>query len=422
MNAIAARNGLGIAALLFGLVGTAFGQPAGQNEPGKELSLRDPIQLTSRDRFVKAGEAYFSPDGRWIIFQAVPVPSPGKEPSPFYSMYVAKLKRPENSKGVLGPIMGIEPPILVSPEGSANTCGWFHPTQFGRVIFGSTMVAPTAPDKPGFQVGSNKYVWSFPPEMEIVKRTIEPVFEEEFERRSAVALKNGLAIDRAKDLDVSIEPVFSRLGYDAECSYSSDGRYLLHANVDPKKGETKPDADIWAFDTTTNSQIPLIEAKGYDGGPFFSPDGKWICYRSDRRGDDKLQIFVAKLKFENDALVGVEREFQLTDDENVNWAPYWHPSGRFLVFGSSAVGHSNYEVFSIRVDEAALERGEKPAAAERVTFTAGADVLPAFSADGAWMMWTSQRGPLMTGEQKPSSQLWISRWVGDSAPATDSHE
>jgi hypothetical protein len=192
--------------------------------------------------------------------------------------------------------------------------------------------------------------------------------------------------------------------------------------VDPKKGETKPDADIWAFDTTTNSQIPLIEAKGYDGGPFFSPDGKWICYRSDRRGDDKLQIFVAKLKFENDAMVGVEREFQLTDDENVNWAPYWHPSGRFLVFGSSAVGHSNYEVFSIRVDEAALERGEKPAAAERVTFTPGADVLPAFSADGAWMMWTSQRGPLMTGEQKPSSQLWISRWIGDSAPATDSHE
>src|SRR3569832_1981114 len=38
------------------------------------------VQLTTRDQFVKAGESYFSPDGNWIIFQAVPVPPPGREP------------------------------------------------------------------------------------------------------------------------------------------------------------------------------------------------------------------------------------------------------------------------------------------------------------------------------------------------------
>src|SRR5437870_3455502 len=44
------------------------------------------VQLTTRDRFVKAGEAYFSPDAKWIIFQAIPVPEAGKEAEPFYSM------------------------------------------------------------------------------------------------------------------------------------------------------------------------------------------------------------------------------------------------------------------------------------------------------------------------------------------------
>lgn len=398
------------------LASVALAQPA-TPDAAKETRLRDAVQLTSRDRFVKAGEAYFSPDGRWIIFQAVPVPPAGKEPSPFYSMYVARLRRVENSKGVLGPINGIETPILVSPEGSANTCGWFHPVEFGRVIFGSTVTPPSAEEKPGFQVGTNRYIWSFPPEMEIVKRTIPAVFDEEFERRAAVAAKNGLAVDRVKDLDTSLQPVFERPGYDAECSYSPDGRYVLHANVDPSKKTEKADADIWAFDTQTNAQIPLITAQGYDGGPFFSPDGTWICYRSDRRGDDKLQIFVAKLAFENGELVGVDKEYQLTDDDNVNWAPYWHPSGNFLVFGSSAVGHSNYEVFSIAVDRAALERGEKPAAPERVSVSPGADVLPAFTADGQWMMWTSQRGPAIPGESRPSSQLWAARWV-ESVPET----
>ena len=36
----------------------------------------------------------------------------------------------------------------------------------------------------------------------------------------------------------------------------------------------------------------ITQAKGYDGGPFFSPDGKRIIYRSDRKGNDLLQVYV----------------------------------------------------------------------------------------------------------------------------------
>ena len=35
-----------------------------------------------------------------------------------------------------------------------------------------------------------------------------------------------------------------------------------------------------------------MAADGYDGGPFFSPDEKMICYRSDRQLNDLLQIYV----------------------------------------------------------------------------------------------------------------------------------
>jgi hypothetical protein len=49
----------------------------------------------------------------------------------------------------------------------------------------------------------------------------------------------------------------------------------------------------------------------------------------------------------------------------------------------------------------------------RVTFAGGADVLPVFSRDGRWMMWTAQRGEMIVGETRPSSQLWMARWNAD---------
>jgi hypothetical protein len=379
----------------------------------QETHLRDAMQLTTRDRFLKAGEAYFSPDGRWVIFQAVVAPPKGAAPDPAagYSMYVARLERESLGDGKWGAVRGLGTPVKVSPEGSINTCGWFHPTIPGRAIFGSTLTAPTPSEKPGFQVGTNRYVWAFPDEMEVVETWVSPVFEEDFARRQENARRNNFAVDRAPTLDTTPKPIFARPGYDAECSYSPDARFVLYAHVEPAAEGAKPDADIWVYDTQTKTQTPVVKAPGYDGGPFFSPDAKWICYRSDRKGDDKLQLFVAELKYENGAIAGIEKEYQLTSGEDVNWCPFWHPSGKFMVYATSAVGHANYEVFSIGVDTEALKRGEKPMAPERVTHAPGADVLPVFSADGKLMMWTSQRGPKIDGEQKPSSQLWIAEWI-----------
>jgi hypothetical protein len=389
-----------IPGVLLGMIATmgCRAQPAAQPLDWRTLEaplLTRHVQLTSRGDFVRAGEQYFSRDGRWIIFQAVPVPGPGKEPDPFYSMYVAKLKRDGE-----GHITGIEKPILVSPPGSANTCGWFHPTEAGRILYGSTLVRPKEDQKSGFQVRDRKYVWMFPDEMEIVTQIVPAIY---------LDLNPGPAAPAWTKEAVEAGRVFERPRYDAECSYSADGRFILYANVREQKTAERPDADIWVYDTVTKEQHPLVVADGYDGGPFFSPDGKLICYRSDRSLDDLLQIFVATLKFDGRGVpVGIEKEYQLTANGQVNWAPYWHPSGEVLVFGNSGPDHQNYEVLAVEVD---LTKEAAKARTRRVTHASGADILPVFSSDGRFMMWCSQRGPKVEGEGRPSSQVWVAECV-----------
>lgn len=377
------------------------GQPVAKQEAvawkGAEAPLlRNSVQLTTRDRFVKAGENYFSPDGKWVIFQAVPVPDKGQEAQPFYAMYVAKLTWAD------GKITGTEEPLSISPPGSANTCGWFHPTEKTRVLYGSTLGPPGETQPSGFQVGTRNYRWQFPREMEVVSQTVRPM-----------AKDYGLKPGSDCGTDFLATPVFSRDGYDAECSYSGDGRYILYTHVDdPPMVDSKPgkaDGDLWIFDTKTKKHVHIVQAPGYDGGPFFSPDSKRICYRSDRAGNDLLQVYTADVTFDKDGTpTGIANERNLTHNEHVNWAPYWHPSGKFLVYGTSEVGHQNYEVFAIEVSP---EPGTD-AKRRRVTFAPGADVLPVFSNDGKWMLWTSQRGPKVEGEERPSSQLWVAEWAG----------
>jgi hypothetical protein len=128
-----------------------------------------------------------------------------------------------------------------------------------------------------------------------------------------------------------------------------------------------------------------------------------------------LQLFVADLKFDSQGSgnipVGIEREYQVTNNEHVNWAPYWHPSGQFLIYGTSEMGHTNYEVFAVEVPQSgAAARPVGALSHRRITYANGADVLPVFSDDGNYMMWTAQRGPMVESETKPSSQVWVARF------------
>ena len=340
--------------------------------------LENHVQLTSPERFRKAGESYFSPDGKQIIFQAIERKQDPALEEAFYQMYVADLTFED------GRVTGTDNLKRLSPEGSANTCGWFHPTEPGVVIFGSTLVAPRDPGRTGYQRDSSRYVWQFPREMDIV--------------RCELALADGTA--------ASLERVVADPdAYLAECVIRGDGRYLVYC--EHKVAEGKSGGDLLVMDLATGAKVSLAGEVGYDGGPFWSPDGERICYRSDRRGDDLLQVFVAELAFDDAGdITGVAREFQITDNVHVNWAPFWHPSGRYLVYTSSEIAHENYEVFVVDADPGTSSRPAKYGTRRRrITHADKFDGLPVFNADGSRMMWTSQRSA------DRSSQVWIADFV-----------
>jgi len=391
---------------------------------GEKNILADHVQLTTPQMFLKAGESYFDHQSppQWIIFQAIPRPAGDAPPDPNYSMYVAKLLRDKHQL-----ISGIDQPILISAPGSSNTCGWFHPVDPGRVIFGSTITPPVATDTPGYSRDKQRYSWQFPPEMEVVTTSIAAIATANTPadklKLHAQEMAKRLG-DKSSLLAAPPIPLFSRPGYDAECSYSSDGRFILYTHVDP----TNNDPNLWIFDTKTSKHTPLVTTRGYDGGPFFSPDNKLICYRSDRKGNNVLQLFVAELAFGDDGdgsiPIGIAREVQLTAEtpgkpdaeQSVSWCPYFHPSGNLLVYATSEVGHGNYEVFALEVN---LDKPSPALAKHRITTASGFDGLPAFSADGQTMMWTSQRGPKLPAEQRRSSQIWIANWKAtDLFPAS----
>jgi TolB protein len=352
----------------------AAATPAAPAGPTAEPGVSAARQLTFPDRFIKAGEAYFSPDMKRIVFQAIEVPPGEDDPAEFYAMFVCDVVRDG-----AGDIVGVDNIRRVSPKGSANTCGWFHPTDPNRLLFASTVGAPTAENAPGYQRGTSRYRWAFPPETRIVEVDLRTV------DGSAASLKPLEGDGKA---------------YMAEASWSPDGRFILFCSLE------SGDGDLYIRDTKTGARRAIVTAGGYDGGPFFSPDGKRICYRSDRNRDNLLQVFVADLVFDRDgSITGIENETQLTSNEHVNWCPFFRPDGKTLVYASSEIGHRNYEVFEIALPE-------RPGAApvrRRVTEADGADVLPVFCPDGKWLLWTGQR------HEGRSSQLYIGRYRDQGA-------
>ncbi|MGB7158602.1 MAG: hypothetical protein WBD40_11085 [Tepidisphaeraceae bacterium] len=332
--------------LLMFLLATPLASAQATQPSEREASLSDIVQLTNG--FARAGEAYFSPDAKWVIFQA------SVERDAHYQMYLAELRWAGDAIGGMGR------PVQISPVNSRNTCGYFSPDG-KQLIFGST-AGKEKPDEVtgGYQREGRSYVWSFPMGMEIL-----------------VAGDWPRTLPDSPVLKLDMRPLTNNDVYDAECAFSPDGKWICFT-----RGAGK-DADIYVMRADGSGAVKVVAESGYDGGPFFSPDGRRLVYRSDRKGNDLLQIFVADLAFDEAGnITGMKQERQLTNDGNVNWGPYWHPEGKRIVYATSAHGHQNYELYLMRDD------GSQPT---RITYKDGADVLPTFSADGKWLMWTSKR-------------------------------
>lgn len=344
-------------------------------EEREAMVLPQVTQLTFGFQFEKAGEAYFSPDMRWVVFQAAPK---GEQN---YQMYVAPL-----TAGV-HPTLGTA--VRVTPANSRNTCGYFSPD--GKdLIFASTAGKEDPEEKAsGYQRAGSRYRWAFSKGMEIYR---VPDFQ------AAIRLSGGGGVDLAQRQ----YRITDNSAYDAECTYSPDGKWIVFCSDRPSMGESMPvttmpaaaPKQLWAMHPDGTGLVQLTRTAGYNGGPFFSPDGKRLLYRSDRAGDDLLQVYTAEVMYNAAGdIVGLRGERAITSDGNVNWGPAWTPDGKRVVYATSKVSHANYEIFGRRVD------GSHEV---RITYASGPDVLPIVSPDGKWLMWASRRG------EDKTTQIYIS--------------
>lgn len=316
-------------------------------------TLTDIVTLTGG--FERAGEAYFSPDMQWIIFQAI---NPGETR---YQMFLARVIWVDNGMPRIGA------PVRISPANSSNTCGYFSPDGVS-LIFASTagkekQLVPSG----GYSRAGGGYTWHFDPGMEI--------FRADGWEFPMGALKGDFA-------NLARYAITHNDVYDAECAYSPDGKQIIFTST--RTG----DPELFIMDADGKNVRQLTHNPGYDGGAFFSPDGKSIVWRTDRKQKDLLQIHVADLTPD-----GLANEKALTDDQNVNWAPYWHPDGRHILYTTSLHGHQNYEIYLMRRD------GTRKT---RITHSEGFDGLPVVSPDGKYLLWSSKR----TG----STQVTIARF------------
>ncbi len=301
--------------------------------PAAEAAIISNVrQLTTQDMgIVKGGEAYFSPDMKTVIFQAWP------KGQTEYQMYTIRL----NDDGTSVP----DSIKMVSPGGGACTCGFFKPDGTG-ILYGSTYLNPDMPNpySAGYKREEGRYKWDMPGGMDIMTANLD-----------------GSNPRQLTDIQ----------GYDAECAYSPCGKFIVFSS------DRGGNPDIYIMDADGSNVRQVTKAAGYDGGPFFSPDGKRVILRGDRHENNYLQLFVINADGTG--------ERQLTaHGPVVNWAPFWHPNGKSIVWATSVHGHRNYEVYLMNI-----ETGKT----RRVTHSKRFDGLPVFSPDGKYLMWTSQRGP-----------------------------
>ena len=312
----------------------------------------------------KSGEGYFSADGSKMILQSERHPN-----NPFYQMYILDLKSGKADR--------------LSPGQGKTTCGWIHPN-LKKAMWSSTHLDPEWEKKQKEEIETRKnpvkgkYSWSYDEQFDIFESTLDG--------------KN-------------VKRLTKELGYDAEGSYSPDGQWIAFASnrtgySTPLNPENKA---LFEKDPSSQMEIYIMKADGsgvkrltdnigYDGGPFFSADGKKITWRRFDRSGATAEIYTMNID-------GTEQK-QITHLNAMSWAPYFHPSGKYVIFATSVMGYSNFELFMVD-----SEGKQKPI---RVTNDEGFDGLASFSPDGKKLTWTHRN-------EKGESQIYLADWNHEKA-------
>ncbi|HJW14577.1 MAG TPA: hypothetical protein VJ776_07765 [Thermoanaerobaculia bacterium] len=319
--------------------------------PGEEKFLANVRQLTFGGQ---NAEAYWSADGRQIIFQ-----SNDEGRLPCDQIFVM------NADG--------SGKRMVSNGKGKTTCSYFFPSG-DRILYGSTFrigdACPPPPDR------SRGYVWAL----------------------------DDYDIYTAKPDGGDIRPLFSSPAYDAEATVSRDGRKIVFTSA--RDG----DLEVYSMNADGSGVARLTHTAGYDGGPFYSYDGKRIVYRADHpKTPEDLALYRENLAHGTYAPKGLEirvmnadgsEDRAVTANGAANFAPYFFPGGNRIIF-SSNVGDPkgrDFELYAINADGTGLTR---------VTFSPEFDGFPMFNSDGSKLVFASNRN----GKRPRETNIFVADWV-----------
>ncbi len=252
----------------------------------------------------------------------------------------------------------------VSDGNGVTTCSYFLPGD-KELLYASTHAwMQDCPPRPDMSKG---YVWAVRPEYDIYVQ--------------------DLATGKERALT-------TEWGYDAEATISPKGDRIVFTST--RSG----DLELWTMKLDGTDLKQVTNTPGYDGGAFYSHDGKWICFRSTSFTPGKeaeeladyqelLSRWLVRPTHMELMLIrpdGTERT-QVTHLGVASFGPYFFPGDQRIIFSTNkwATNPKGPDF-----DLAAIDA--KGGEVERLTTYPGFDGFPMLSADGKWLVFCSNRG------------------------------
>jgi Tol biopolymer transport system component len=315
-----------------------------------EVRLRNIRQLTFGGQ---NAEAYFSADGRQLILQRQESDS-GCDQQFVINVDGTGLRRVSSGRG-------------------RTTCGYFY-AHDRRILYASTEhLGPACPPVPSRAQG---YVWAL------------------YDYDLYTSNPDGSDLRR-----LTTNPL-----YDAEATLSPDGQTMVFTSL--RDG----DVDLYVMNVDGSNLRRLTDELGYDGGAFFSHDGRRIVWRRSvlaaaRDSSDYRALLAQNLVRPSRMEVWVmdadgSNQRQVTDLGGANFAPYFTPDDRRIIFASNHTNPRgrNFDLYLVNVDGTGLEQ---------VTTDGDFDGFPMFSPDGLHLVFASNRNGSVPGE----TNIFIADWV-----------
>lgn len=330
-----------------------------------QLHYKEEVHFANIQQLTKGGdhaEAYWSFDDSKLVLQATNEEW-GAECDQIYIYDVSKADKDFK-------------PMLVSTGMGRTTCSYFLPGD-DKIIYATThLIDENCPEKPAHRE-DGKYVWPIYTDYDIVVADLE-----------------GNIIDQLTE----------GAGYDAEATVSPKGDKIVFTSM--RTG----DLELYTMNIDGSNVKQITHELGYDGGAFFSPDGSKLVFRASRpKTQAEIKEYTELLA---DGLV-MPTEMELfvcdTDGSNLeqitflggaNWSPFFHPSGRKIIFSSNYGSHSGqaFNLFMVNIDGTDIEQ---------ISYDGVFDAFPVFSNDGKKLVFSSNRENGGTHE----TNLFLVDWV-----------